>query len=169
MARCKPPARVVYYPMAWVVARGDASAVKETEQTLHSMRMNVKSRTMAVWLGAAVAVAGLTGCHTGGRTAGTYIDDRMTAERVKSALGDAQVYKFPDVNVSSYNGTVQLNGFVASQAQKQEAAQIASQVQGVHQLVNNITVQPSETSPTGRTQGSAPIYNNNNNPPPPQQ
>lgn len=93
----------------------------------------------------------------------------MVASKVKGALNDAPVYKFPDVDVTSFNGTVQLNGFVATQEQKQQAAQIASQVQGVRQLVNNITIQPM--SPTGRSTG-APIYNNNNpptTPPPPSQ
>jgi osmotically-inducible protein OsmY len=39
---------------------------------------------------------------------------------------------------------------VDNRQQKAQAAQIASQVQGVKQLVNNITVQPA---PTGQNQG----------------
>ncbi|HZV34902.1 MAG TPA: BON domain-containing protein [Verrucomicrobiae bacterium] len=102
-----------------------------------------------------VGLSGLmTACHTEGRSTGTYIDDRMVSAKVKGALNDSPVYKFPNVDVSTFNGTVQLNGFVDTQKQKVEAAQIASQVNGVKQLVNNITVQPSPaTSPTGRSQG----------------
>jgi osmotically-inducible protein OsmY len=125
--------------------------------------MQIKQLMLAACLGTAVAVTGLTGCKTGGRTTGTYIDDRKVASRVKGALDDAPVYKFPNVDVSSFNGTVQLNGFVATPDQKQQAAQIASRVEGVKQLVNNITVQSTQMSPTGRT-NSAPVYNNNNPP-----
>ncbi|MDB6018699.1 MAG: transporter [Pedosphaera sp.] len=126
------------------------------------MEIKFKQLIVAACLVTAVAVTGLTGCHTSGRTTGTYIDDRMVASRVKGALNDAPIYKFPNVDVNSFNGSVQLNGFVASPEQKQQAAQIASRVEGVRQLINNITVQPM--SPTGRT-NSAPIYNSDNNPP----
>jgi hyperosmotically inducible protein len=125
------------------------------------MKNNLKKIVLAACLGTAVAVTGLTGCHTSGRTAGTYIDDRMVASHVKGALNDNTVYKYPNVDVSAFNGTVQLNGFVASQDQKQQAAQIASRVDGVRQLVNNITVQPM---PTGRSNDR--IYSETNAPAP---
>jgi hyperosmotically inducible protein len=120
------------------------------------MQLNPKKLIFATALGAALFGAGLTltGCHTEGRSAGTYIDDRMVSSHVKGALNDSPIYKYPNVDVSTFNGTVQLNGFVDSQAQKDQAAQIAVQVQGVKQLVNNITVQPSSNvSPTGRNNG----------------
>ncbi len=134
---------------------------RETKKNI--MRINLKQLMLAACLGTGVAITGLTGCHTEGRSAGTYIDDRLVASRVKGALNDNDVYKFPNVDVSSFNGTVQLNGFVSTQAQKRNAAEIAAKVDGVHQLVNNITVQP-ELTPTGRTTSSAPVYNNNNPP-----
>ncbi len=115
------------------------------------MQINLKQLVLAACLGTAAVVTGVTGCHTQGRTAGTYIDDRMVSSKVKGALDKAPVYKYPNVDVSTFNGTVQLNGFVDTQPQKDQAAQIAAQVQGVKQLVNNITVQPSPAmSPTGR-------------------
>ncbi len=118
------------------------------------MQINLKKVVFAIALTASMAVAGLTGCHTEGRSAGTYIDDRMVSSKVKGALDDSPTYKFPNVDVSTFNGTVQLNGFVDNQVQKDQAAQIASQVQGVKQLVNNITVQPApNTTPTGKNQG----------------
>ena len=117
------------------------------------MQTELKQLVLAVTLGAAVAATGLTGCHTEGRSAGTYIDDRMVSSKVKSALDNAQVFKYPNVDVSAFNGTVQLNGFVPTKAQKDQAGQIAAQVEGVKQLVNNITVQPSPMSPTGRPNG----------------
>ena len=129
------------------------------------MRINPKKLIFATALGAALFGAGLTGCHTEGRSAGTYIDDRLVSSKVKGALNDSPIYKYPNVDISTFNGTVQLNGFVDSQVQKDQAAQIASQVQGVKQLVNNITVQPSpNVSPTGRNNGI--VYPT---PPPPSQ
>jgi osmotically-inducible protein OsmY len=115
------------------------------------MQTKIKQLVMTACLATAVATTGLTGCHTEGRSAGTYIDDRVVSSRVKGALNDAPVYKFPNVDVTSFNGTVQLNGFVLSREQKNQAGQIASHVEGVKQLVNNITIQESPNmTPTGR-------------------
>jgi osmotically-inducible protein OsmY len=118
------------------------------------MQIKFKQLVMALSLGTAVAATGLTGCHTEGRSAGTYIDDRMVSSKVKGALDHGQVYKYPNVDVSSFNGTVQLNGFVQTQAQKDNAAHVAARVEGVKQLVNNITVQPSPMTPTGQPSGT---------------
>jgi hyperosmotically inducible periplasmic protein len=74
------------------------------------------------------------------RTTGQYIDDKVVIQRVKSALGDSEVYKFPDVKVEAYQGTVQLTGFVDSTEQKQKAEQIARNVRGVASVQNNIVL-----------------------------
>ena len=86
---------------------------------------------------------GITGCTTeqrGGRTAGEYIDDKTLNTRVKGALGDNPEYKFNDVKVESYRGTVQLSGFVATTAQKERAGEIAKGVKGVQNVDNKITI-----------------------------
>jgi hyperosmotically inducible periplasmic protein len=44
------------------------------------------------------------------------------------------------VNVIACKGTVQLSGFVNTADQKTKAGEIARQVQGVQDVVNNITV-----------------------------
>jgi osmotically-inducible protein OsmY len=59
---------------------------------------------------------------------------------VRSALSDNPAYKFSEVNVSSFRGTVQLSGFVNTAEQKEQAKQIAQKVPGVKELVNNITL-----------------------------
>jgi hyperosmotically inducible periplasmic protein len=90
---------------------------------------------------AASAVAGLTGC-AGDRyhdSTGEYIDDSSVTARVKSALGDDS-YKYPDVKVMTFKGTVQLSGFVDDRTQKERAGRIAKGVQGVKDVDNNITV-----------------------------
>ena len=77
------------------------------------------------------------------RSTGEYIDDKSIASRVRDALNDNPEYKFSGVNVASFKGTVQLSGFVDSSGQKNDATRIAGQVQGVRNVVDNITVKGS--------------------------
>jgi len=72
------------------------------------------------------------------RSTGQYIDDKMLVQRVKAALGDSPVYKFPDVKVNTFNGTVQLTGFVESEEQKAKAEEIARNVRDVAGVQNQI-------------------------------
>ncbi len=69
-------------------------------------------------------------------------DDKSLEKSVRSALADNPDYKFSEVNVDVYRGTVQLSGFVDTSDQKSKAADIAGQVLGVKDVVNNITVKP---------------------------
>ena len=101
---------------------------------------NIKTVCVAFAI-AVSAVAGLTGC-AGDRyheSTGEYVDDSSLTARVKSALGDDS-YKYPDVKVTSFKGTVQLSGFVDDRSQKARAGTIAKGVQGVKDVENNITV-----------------------------
>jgi hyperosmotically inducible periplasmic protein len=101
---------------------------------------NIKVLCIAFTL-AVSAVAGLTGC-AGDRyhdSTGEYIDDKSVSARVKSALGDDS-YKYPDVKITTFKGTVQLSGFVDDRNQKSRAGTIAKGVQGVKEVDNNITV-----------------------------
>lgn len=92
----------------------------------------------------AVTATGFVGCASNNnpnshdRTAGQYIDDKVLVQRVKSALGDSDIYKFPDVKVETYQGTVQLTGFVESMEQKRKAEEIARNVRGVASIQNKI-------------------------------
>jgi len=53
------------------------------------------------------------------------------------------------VHVHVYNGNAQLTGFVDTEEQRTRAAELAAGVQGVTQVINEITIKPS---PTGRAQ-----------------
>ena len=97
------------------------------------------------------------------RTAGQYIDDKVVIQRVKSALGDNEVYKFPDVKVDTYQGTVQLTGFVDSQEQKQKAEEIARNVRGVASVKNDIMLKNDAQRVLGEASGS--VTNRNTNAP----
>jgi osmotically-inducible protein OsmY len=101
----------------------------------------IKSLGVALALGTA-AMVGFSGC-AGDRynqSTGEHIDDSATTSRVKSRLGDDTVYKYPDVKVTTFKGTVQLSGFVNDRAQKERASELAKNVAGVKEVVNNITL-----------------------------
>jgi hyperosmotically inducible protein len=94
---------------------------------------------------------GITGCvNTGGRSAGRYMDDRDINHKVENALEEEQVYKFPAVKVTTYRGITQLSGFVESEEQKRRAGEVAHNVMGPAEIINNISVRTSQLTPTGR-------------------
>lgn len=95
---------------------------------------------------AAGAVTAFTGCagNQNDRSTGQYIDDKSLTVRVHDALHDNAEYKFDNVDVNVYRGTVQLSGFVNTSDQKSKAADLAKGVQGVKEVVNNITVKESQ-------------------------
>ncbi len=108
------------------------------------MKINTYRLFTAACLGASLVAgaAAFTGCAGDkyNRSTGEYIDDKSLDVRVKSALGDNPEYKFGDVNVTAYRGTVQLSGFVNTSDQKSRAGQIAKGVEGVKEVQNNISV-----------------------------
>jgi hyperosmotically inducible protein len=97
---------------------------------------------LALCLGALPIVSMVTGC-AGDRyhqSTGESIDDQGTSMRVRSALSNDAEYKYSDVSVKTFKGTVQLSGFVDTSAQKSRATELAKNVEGVKDLDNNITV-----------------------------
>lgn len=110
--------------------------------------MKTQLRTLSLSLFAAAAV-GLTGCQStgdGDRTAGRVLDDFTITQRVQDALDDAPVYKFDDIHVTTYRGVVQLSGWAGSEDQKGMAEQLAQNVQGVQQVINNISIKEMDQS-----------------------
>lgn len=74
------------------------------------------------------------------RTATERSVDAQLAEAVKAALETSSSFKFPDVQVASFNGRVQLSGFVVSADQKISAETIAKAVPGVVSVENKISL-----------------------------
>jgi hyperosmotically inducible protein len=102
---------------------------------------NLKNISAALFL-ATATVVGMTGC-AGDRyhqSTGEHIDDASTSSRVKDALGSDTMYKYPDVKVTTFKGTVQLSGFVDNRAQKEHAYTLAKNTDGVKNVENNISV-----------------------------
>ncbi len=117
--------------------------------------MKTLSRTLL--LCGLVATIGFTGCQTwtghrtDERTAGQVTNDNRITSEVKSELAREPVFKFHDVDVKTFEGVVQLSGFVNTEEQKQRAGAVAQQTPGVARVVNNITLKPSQgPTPTGR-------------------
>jgi hypothetical protein len=87
------------------------------------MKTKLNSLCLAVCLIVlSVAAIGLTGCAGSRyeRSTGEYIDDKGLNSRVNSALNGNPEYKFNDVQVTSFRGTVQLSGFVNTTDQKSQ-------------------------------------------------
>ena len=105
-------------------------------------------------VGGMSAMFALTGCEMfnhGDRTMGRALDDKTITSTVKHDLNRETVYKFSDVDVKTFDGVVQLSGFVDTDEQKQRAGDIAQHAEGVTQVVNNITLKsPGNLQPTSR-------------------
>src|SRR5262249_9066970 len=82
------------------------------------------------------------GCHSTPttRSAGETVDDSVLTGKVKAALVDNDLVKAGEVNVDTYRGVVQLNGFVGTQAEKSAATKAAQSVKGVKEVRNNLEV-----------------------------
>jgi len=80
------------------------------------------------------------------KSPGEQVDDSVTSGRVKAALIADPVTKAHQIDVETFKGTVQLNGFVDTAASKDRASQVAKSTKGVTAVRNNLTVKT-----TGRT------------------
>ena len=73
-------------------------------------------------------------------SAGEYVDDSVITTKVKSLLAEDDFLKSFQISAETYQGTVQLSGFVNSQQAVDKAAQIVRSVKGVKSLKNNLIV-----------------------------
>lgn len=91
---------------------------------------------------ALVVLFALTGCQAmTGRTAGRNIDDLTITTSVKARLVADKLSNFTRIDVDTVNAVVSLNGLVESEDEKRRAEDIASLVDGVKQIVNDLQVQ----------------------------
>jgi hyperosmotically inducible protein len=102
--------------------------------------MRMIGKTLAVF----ALVFAMGGCQAmTGKTAGRNVDDATITGSVKTKLAEDKVSSLTRVDVDTNNGVVSLNGVVESPDQKARAQDIASEVKGVHRVVNNLQVQKS--------------------------
>ena len=90
----------------------------------------------------AFMLATLPGCSSSPERQGTgeYIDDAVITTKVKAAVFNEPTLKSAEINVETYNGVVQLSGFVNSQADINKAAEVARSVKGVKSVKNDMRV-----------------------------
>ena len=103
----------------------------------------LKRAALIVSIAALPVLWGVTGCSTGTQykqSTGEYIDDHTISSQVKKALGQDPQFKYDQVNVTTFKGTVQLSGFVNTREQKSRAGELAKKVDAVKEVQNNITV-----------------------------
>lgn len=105
---------------------------------------------------AAVAATLLIGCNKAPEpapaslvppiTMGTQVDDAVITSSVKSALLADDLVKSFDLQVETRKGTVQLSGFVDSQAQIDQALALTRSVAGVTEVENSISLKDSPST-----------------------
>jgi osmotically-inducible protein OsmY len=71
---------------------------------------------------------------------GEYVDDSVITTKVKSLLAADDFLKSFQISVETFQGTVQLSGFVNSQKAVDKAVEIVRSVKGVKSLKNNLIV-----------------------------
>lgn len=103
--------------------------------------MNFKKTLVATLAGLAMVV-GTVACSATRtqKSAGEQIDDSALTASVKSALIADPVTKARQIDVEVRRGVVQLNGFVDSAAEKSQATTVATGINGVMEVQNNLAV-----------------------------
>ncbi|WP_018950158.1 BON domain-containing protein [Thioalkalivibrio sp. ALMg11] len=82
----------------------------------------------------------LAGCAASNerQTVGEYVDDSVITTKVKAALFNEPSLSGFEVSVETYEGRVQLSGFVSSQEDINKAVEITRGVEGVRSVENNM-------------------------------
>ncbi|HEY7039213.1 MAG TPA: BON domain-containing protein [Methylomirabilota bacterium] len=76
-----------------------------------------------------------------GETLGENIDDASITAAVKSKLAAEKISTVTRIDVDTNRGVVALNGTVKTVEDKTRAEQLARQVKGVREVVNNLRIQ----------------------------
>lgn len=89
-----------------------------------------------------VLVTALMGCAATQKheSTGQYVDDSVITSKVKTAIFDESTLKTLQINVKTYNGVVQLSGFVDSAQSVKKAGEVARGVKDVVSVENDLIV-----------------------------
>lgn len=103
------------------------------------MRLSLKPLAVALALGSMFA---LGACAESGpkQSTGQYLDDTAITSKVKAKILQDEDLKVLQIGVTTYNGTVQLSGFVDTAAAKARASQVVRTVEGVRAVENDLVV-----------------------------
>jgi osmotically-inducible protein OsmY len=78
--------------------------------------------------------------QTAGANAGRVIDDSVITAKVKTALIQDETTKAHQISVETFQGTVQLSGFVDNATARQRATTVASNIEGVKDVKNSLQI-----------------------------
>jgi hyperosmotically inducible protein len=106
------------------------------------MLRTIRNMALLASVGSAILVAP---AYASG-TAGQYIDDATVGTKTKAALVENETVSAADINVEVYKGSVQLSGFVDSEAEEAAALAAAAKVEGAKQVLDAIVVLPGSRS-----------------------
>jgi hyperosmotically inducible protein len=98
---------------------------------------NRAALVLAALLGAALSACTSTPTQ---QSTGEVIDDGVVTAKVKAALIEDPVTKAHQINVETFKGTVQLSGFVESDAARNRALQLAKDIDGVRNVKDALEV-----------------------------
>ena len=79
-----------------------------------------------------------------GANVGRAIDDSVVTGKVKAALIADSTTKAYQIEVETYQGTVQLSGFVDNAEQRRRAVEVARNVEGVKDVKNSIELRSKQ-------------------------
>ena len=108
--------------------------------------MHIKHSLMVAL--AATALVGSAACSATRtqRAPGEHLDDAVVLGNVKAALIAEPNTSAREINVEVNRGIVQLNGFVDSPAEKSRATMVATEVDGVVEVRNNLGIKSGGTT-----------------------
>jgi hyperosmotically inducible protein len=108
---------------------------------LTTLEITMKTmNSLQAWAIALTVVVGLAACAGDAthRSTGQYVSDKTLSTRVNAALLADKDVKNSQIDVTTYNGVVQLSGFVESPEQAQRAVVVAEKVDGVKSVKNDM-------------------------------
>lgn len=71
---------------------------------------------------------------------GEYIDDSTITAKVKTAIFNEPTLKSAEINVETFKGSVQLSGFVSSQADINTVLELTQNIKGVQNIENSMMI-----------------------------
>jgi osmotically-inducible protein OsmY len=92
---------------------------------------------MLLMLVSTIAACAATRTH---ESTGEYVDDSVITTKVRALLAEDDFLKSFQIGVETYQGTVQLSGFVNSQQAVDKASEIVKGVKGVRSVKNSLIV-----------------------------
>jgi|KBSMisStaDraftv2_1062788.scaffolds.fasta_scaffold290866_1 hyperosmotically inducible protein len=120
-------------------ARNDKLRADKQAHIPRRIQMKISNSARFIAL-AAVSMLLATAC-TSTRTqksAGETIDDGVISTEVNAALVGDSLTQAHNIDVEVFKGRVQLNGFVGSNAERNQAIALSRKVNGVHTVDNNL-------------------------------